>query len=107
MVPHNLDKRIKGLLIQNKFIISLLYKRNSLLLLFLLENEVVALRQFRSHLLVASRVKEEDTGAQNSIQNGENTVHGHVLVVFRKGADNKAGKHQRHDNEIGPLHDLG
>ena len=79
----------------------------SLVLLLLLEDNVVSPRQFLPLLLVAGGVEEEDAAAQDTVEDSEGAVECHVLLVLGEGADDEADEDQGHDDQVGPLHDLG
>ena len=75
--------------------------------LFFLEDNVVSSRQFLPHLLISGGVKEEDASAQDPVEDGKGSVEGHILLILGEGADDEADEDQGHDDQVGPLHDLG
>ena len=75
--------------------------------LILLDNEVVSPLQLGPDLLVARGVKEEDAAAEDAVEDGERPVERDVLLVLREDADDVADEDERHDDQVGALHDLG
>ena len=58
-----------------------------------------------SSFLVAGDVKEHDDPAQDTIEDGEDSVHGGVLFVLSNGAAHKAGEGEGENNQERPLTD--
>ena len=65
------------------------------------------LSRWRSDLLVAGAVKEEDGAADEAVEDGEGAVERQVLVVLAEHADHERGEHQRHDDQVRALRDAG
>ncbi len=54
--------------------------------------------QLLSDLLVSGGVKEEDAESQDAVEDSEDAVEGHVLLVLRRRANDERREAQRHDD---------
>ena len=52
-------------------------------------------------------VEEEDSSPQNAIDERHGAVEARILFVGGQSPHSEAGKDERHDDQVGSLHDLG
>ena len=52
-------------------------------------------------------MKEEDCSPQNAIDERDGAVEARILFVGGQSPHGEAGKDERHDDQVGSLHDLG
>ena len=52
-------------------------------------------------------MEEEDCSPQNAIDERDGAIEARILFIGGQSPHGEAGKDQRHDDQVGSLHDLG